>query len=1325
MPVQDSPGPDGTRSQQAAGMSPTAGQSPVSARPDLIRRPDPLTVSTPTEFAHAFAALREQAGVSIRDLARGVGATSNTIGAYFSGRRLPPVSATATVEKLLAACGVPAGPTRQAWLDALSRVRRLPGARPTDVPVPYRGLDSYNTEDSSFFFGREKLVARLVALVTTAAGAGPTLLVGPSGSGKTSALHAGLAARLRTAGNWEVFSFTPGARPLKSLEAALQSVRERKLPPGSRVAVIIDQFEELFTLCPHEDQRQTFIDQVTAPLQPGPGIGPAVTVVIALRADFYGAALRHGALSLALQDRQVVVCPMAEADLRRAITEPARAAGAQIDPGLVELVLHDMAPTSLSGDAAAGGKQPAHEAGTLPLMSYALLQTWQRVHSNRLTVEDYVAAGGISAAVSTAAESVFAELTPTQQELTRQLFLRLVVVDDTAANVRRRATARELGLDVPEGDATSEVLERFVTARLLTTTETTVEIAHEALLAVWPRLRGWLDTEQAGIVTRRRLVDAARVWKRNDREQGVLHRGASLISAREWAADPMHAGKLEADEQAFLDASVAALERDQNLARRRARRTQTLLVGVSLLAAVASGLSTKAFLDRSSAEHDRNVARSLQLAETANRLRGTDPWAAGQFAALAWRTAQTPETRSALLSTSAMPIGRRLDGPGGSATVAASGNGRVMAAAGERGGLRIWTLGRQATPVPTQVSTLSGIDGRGLSTLALNREGTVLVAGGASGVLRAWDLSTPSSPVSLPSAPTTRSGILKLAFSADGRTLAVATGDNRILLYNVQPGRGTATLTALGAPLQGSAKGITIQTIAISSDGRALAAGSGNKVQLWTLTDRNHPQPVPVQLTGAGGSITSLAFSPDGHRLVAASKDKNTYGWLLATPTASPQRYEGASDGVNAVTFSPDNTYIVTGATDHHLRIYDAATRALTADLPHPGPVTAVAFLPNGRTLVTGSADGTVRLWPAPGPTTGMPTEHARQLAYLAGARLGVTTSRDNLQIFDVSQRYRPRPMGLAVEAPNAPGSGRTAGFSGAIAANRSGTLIAAGGTNGTAWLYRTGNGTAADPSAQLVGTVPRLHHGTLVSVALSPDGTTLVTGGDDGTVRVTDVSNPGSPRLLGSPLTGAGVANSLVFGPDGTTLAAGTANPNTVTFWNLGDREHPRRIGQPLTGPAAPVSSVAFSPDGHTLAIGSTDGTVLLADTSDRNRLGWLGTPLLSSGNDVTGVSFAPDGRTIAAAGTDGVVRLWDVSNRTDPDFLAALLAGRPLRAVTFDRTPGRLAATGEAQTVWQWDLDPDTASARVCELAGTPMSQQEWARYLPGIDYTQPCQG
>jgi len=1296
--------------------------------------PDPRKAATVTEFAAALTRLRERAGIDARDLARAAGVAPDVLDDWLSGRRTPSAASTGAVESLLAACGVPRGEAQAAWLETASRVRRLHPGTADGARGPYRGLASHGIADAPLFVGRERLVARLVAAVTSAATTGAvTVLVGPSGSGKTSALHAGLLARLQGGGSWDAVTLTPGTSPASALEGALEEIRTRRLQPGSRAVLVVDQFEELFTLCRSAAERREFVQRLTGPLTAAVarsnGPGPTLCVVVALRAEFYGAALAFDTLAPALQDHQVVVGPMSEQDLRRAATDPARLSGGQLEPGLAELVLRDVA-----SDAALYGDGPTR-VDALPLMSYALLQAWRRSPGGRLTVEDYVTARGVGGAVQTAAETVWETLTPDVREAARRLFVRLVAVGADGVDARRRLDATEPGPDGRDPDG-AEAVERFADAGLLTVTPSAVEIAHDAVLRAWPRLRGWLDDERAGLVVGRRLAVAAATWEREGRPASLLWRGPDLAAAHAWADD----GSDHGERGDFLAASEAARRRGAARERRRLRRLQVVGAGAAAAALVASSLAVTATVQRSGTADDRDRAVSRRLAEAAVRLRRTDPTVAAQAALLAWRTAPTAQARAALLDTSALPLATRVAAPAGTSAVAASGDGRTLAAVGDQGDLRVWRVdaapgttpdgtASDAVPAPADVADVR-VDARGLAAVVLTADGGLLLAAGTTGTVHAWDLSS-GHPEPLPAVTPGHGPVTALALSPDGRTLAVPTGDGHVMLYAVTGTR----LTAHGQfALPGPAAAVT--AVAFAADGRTLATGTATgRVQLWSLADRARPV-AGATLTGPAAAVTSLAFTADGRRLAATSKDQRAYVWQPAAPTAAPQRLADAAGPLAAVAPSPDGAWLAVAGGDHHVRVYETATGAAGADLPHPGAVTGVAYLSGGRVLVTACADGLLRLWPAPAPTSGVPGGRIAALAYLDGHRLAAATGHDAVRVVDVTQPHRPRPLGGTVGATGpSPGptgaasAGTTAGtagtaratLTGALAVAPGGSVIAAGGTGGAVILYDTTTGgaprrLAAVPTSQAGTTGPG---GTVRSLAFSPDGRLLAAGADDGTVRLADVSTPAAPRPLGTPERAGGGPATLAFSPDGHRIAVGT--PDRVQLWDVGADRLTRAATSP-EGPARPVRSIAFAPDGRTVAVGSADGTLRLLDVSGAVP-SWTGAPL-ASGDDVTGVAFDRTGGLVAATGADGAVRLWDVGERAAPTLTASLTAASDtLAAVALDPATGRVAAAGAAPSIWQWDLDPRAAADRVCRLAGAAVPAAEWERLLPDAAYRDPC--
>ncbi|MGH8885705.1 MAG: hypothetical protein ACRDYX_11125 [Egibacteraceae bacterium] len=489
-------------------------------------------------------------------------------------------------------------------LEALRTPASAP-ATPDEEPCPYKGLAPFQAKDAAWFFGREQLVAELVVRLSEK----PFLaVVGPSGSGKSSVLRAGLlpavwSGALAGADAWVTMVLTPGSHPLEELAAKIGAecgvaagalladwqtdpsrvrlgIRQvlAKAPAGARLLLLVDQFEETFTLCHDDAERREFVHAVAGLASEADG---QTSVVLGVRADFYARCAEYPELVAAVQDHQVLVGPMTATELREAIEGPAKQAGLVLEPGLVETMLADL------------GEEP----GSLPLLSHALFATWQDRQDHTLTLAGYRDAGGVRQAIGQTAEAVYGKLDPAQQMIAQDVFLRLTALGEGTEDTRRRARRNELLAD-QDAEGVDLLLDRLAEARLATLGEDTIEVAHEALIREWPTLRRWLTEDREGLRVHRRLTEATIEWDQNGREEGFLYRGARLAAAREWAAG--HETRLNDFERQFLAAS-SDRERDELAAARRRN------LRLRVLSAVLVVLSVVAVHQRQTARRQRDL----------------------------------------------------------------------------------------------------------------------------------------------------------------------------------------------------------------------------------------------------------------------------------------------------------------------------------------------------------------------------------------------------------------------------------------------------------------------------------------------------------------------------------------------------------------------------------------------------------------------------------------------------------------------------------------------------------------------------------------------
>ncbi|MCU7725388.1 hypothetical protein ODJ79_16805 [Actinoplanes sp. KI2] len=1281
---------------------------------------EPERIVTRDDFGRELSLLRHGAGLSVRQVAARTGSYRNhsTIGDWFAGRGLPAAASRELFVQVLRTCGVTDSASLVAWVAVWQRLRQAPGPRPPG-PEPYRGLASFEPEHADWFFGREALTAELIDRLAAgyAAGGGMQVVVGASGSGKSSLLRAGLIHAVRSGrlagGGWSVRLFTPGRSPLDELAAQLGAATEmpaeqvaadlrecparaadyarRADPESHRLLLVVDQFEETFTTCVDGTQRQSFVTALCAAAGPGRAL-----VVIGLRADFYAPLLRHPELVAAVRAHQLTVAPMADEELRRAITEPARKAGVEVADGLVELLLSEVGSGEVRGRA--------HDAAVLPLLSHALLATWQHSRDRRLTVADYREVGGIDRAVAASADAVYAEFDEHRRHLARQVFLGLVHIAADAPDTRRRRDWAELVAECDGStDQVTEVLDRFVAQRLITVDADRVQLSHEALLTAWPLLRGWLEVDRAGMLTRRHLVEAATTWQREQRCPTALYRGARLAAAQEWA-QRTGAPALNPVARDFLAASVARELAEQAAARRRTRRLRQLVAALTVLFLLTTTMTLLAARAGQISTRQRDEAVSRQVAQEVDPLRGDNPALANQLSLAAYRLAQTSEARGALLSSFAAPYNIRLTGHTGYVhDVKFSPDRRLLASAGSDRTVRLWDT--SAAHRPTLRAVLDAASDY-VSSVTFSPDSATLVTTSADRTVALWDVRDPSHVTRITVLTGHRGSVDQAAFSPDGRTLATAGADRTIRLWDVADRahpRPLVTLTGRRAWF----------AVAFSPDGRTLAGGDERDVRLWDVTDPRRPAGT---LTGHTAVVSMIAFSPDGRTLATASYDHTARLWDLARGTSSVVR--GHTGLVYSVAFSPDGRTLATGSGDATARLWNVANPGrpvpITTLDPHadePGDTNAiagVAFSPDGQTLATGSYDYTVRLWELTGPApTGQP-DAVRPLQFGPDDRrllLGPGRA-PTVRVWTVDDR-----SGLT-DPIDVPAAGSV------TFCQNSRLLVAATATT-------VGLSDLSDP--RHVTRLSRLPHGLVDDVPLpvcSPDGHLLaVLGARSRAARLWDITDARHPVALSafSARSHANALNMAIFSTDSRILATAGLD-HTARLWDLTDPRRPIEAGT-LAGHTDAVNTAAFGPVGHVLATGANDGTIRLWDVRDPYRPAALAT-LTGHTAYVEEVRFSPDGRTLASSSGDHTVRLWNVADPRRPAKIATLTGhAATVSTVAFTSDGRHLATAGADGTVRSWDLNLERVADRICALAYPTLTRTEWASHFPGIDYRPPC--
>lgn len=1188
-----------------------------------------------------------------------------------------------------------------------------PGQAAFEGECPYRGLRFFDVQHAPFFFGREALTEWLVDELRRDNRF--LAILGPSGSGKSSLARAGLVAMLKQgvldgSATWPIAIFRPGSRPLESLADTLHgaagvaatasalrdlieslrgdqrilhlSVRQalREAPVEARLFLLADQFEEVFTLSRDESERQAFIDNLLYASSVADG---RAVVVLAMRADFYPKCAAYPGLATALSDHQVLVGPMADEEIYRAIERPALLTGCELEPGLAQRLQQDI----------------QDQPGGLPLLQDALLELWQRRTGRHLTHKAYEAIGGVEGALELRAEAVYGELNPTEQRICQRIFLRLTQPGEGTEDTKRRVSMREL---VPAGEAeepTEAVVHKLSSekARLVTTEgeqqDVYVEVAHEALIRGWSRLQDWIDADRTGLIVYRHLAEAADEWARLERDPSILYRGARLAEALEWS--DAHPGEPNNQERAFLRASQAAQTRGARL-----RYGAVVAIAVLLVTALSVfGTSQRQLaVQRGHAQETATVllgeaqsARQTAVAEADNANLAALRSRSGELAAQAIASIERDPELSILLALEAISTTQTASAEDAlrramlssyvaadipqnqlAMDVAFSPDGNSLAVATWGDPIQIWDSGTR--------QLVGQLTGHYSPTFQLDYDpaGDRIVSTHSDGTVRLWDARTRTLLRRL-------SGhsqfIWDVDFAPDGRRIATGSDDGTVVVWDATSGQSVQTL-----PVTSEVHGV-----AFNRDGKLLATASQDGVaRVWDLATASVVFSQTHVSEAGTAALHDVAFSPTEDLLAVSGEDRAVTFWRPEDGQESPQALRhGHTSTVHSVDFSSDGKRLLSADLAGTVIVWDVSDLTSISELKrlegHTDLICNAVFDRDGVRVATASYDQSVKLW-----TVAAHHGWIYDLAFDPKNRDRlVTASADGTARIWSFQEGRLTLLNTLAHGSEV----RFAAFS------PDGKLIATAGKDRTIKLWHANTGA-------LLRTLEG-HTDLVRSVAFSHDGTRIATASYDGQAGLWDVQSGKRIRFLKD---GGAIMNDVAFSADDRLIAT-ASDDNLARLWQVDTDE---KVST-LAGHSEPVERIAFSPDGSTLATASSDRTAKIWDPVAATAI----FTFTEHTDRIIGLAYDSTGRRLATAGMDGLIVVHEVATGRPQ---AELSAGGEAYGVTFSPDSRYILSVGRNDDISVQALAVEDLVAQARRRLTRGWRPEECMKYLGMKDCPAP---
>jgi WD40 repeat protein len=1147
-------------------------------------------------------------------------------------------------------------------------------------------LLAFQEQDREYFFGREEYVEGLLTVVYQQ----PLVaLIGASGSGKSSVVFAGLIPRLRETGNWLIEYFRPQSQASYGLASALVRLLKPELDeiqqlgrakelladmekgltlpevltsifqahPHKRILLVIDQFEELYTLCQDTQEQQRFVDALLAAIQSAPN---NLTVVLTLRADFFSYVLNYAPFGQALQQHKPqLLSAMNREEMKTAIEQPARKMRVTLAEGLTEGILDDV-------------KQ---EPGNLPLLEFALTQLWAKQSQGQLTHQAYVEIGGVARALANHAETVFKELNEANKKRAERVFIQLVRPGEGTEDTRCIATREAIS------GSNWDLVTLLASKRLVVTgwnekkQAETIEVVHEALIREWAQLRGWVNDNREFRTWQERLKGRMREWEATG-DEGALLRGLPLDEAEDWLSKRKE--ELGDTETNFIQESVALREREKEQEKRRReekirqqRRINIVLTSFSLAAMTLAGLAGIGWRSAAINEINSNAKNSSALLSLdGQEALKTSLKAVVQMQHTPWVDVNTRTQVELAL----MHIVHNVAAPntlGGHANsvygVSFSPDGKMLATASADNTLKLWD-----TSTGKEIKTLIGHT-NSVNGVSFSPNGKMLASASDDNTLKLWNTSTGKEIKTLTGHTNSVKGV---SFSPNGKMLASASSDNMVKLWDISTGKEITTLIGHTNRVNG---------VSFSPDGKMLASASVDRtVKLWNTSTGKEIK----TLNGHTNWVYGVSFSPDGKMLASASVDCTVKLWNTSTGKEI-KTLIGLTDLVLGVSFSPDGKMLATASGDNKVKLWDTSTyKEIKTLIGHTNWVYGVSFSPDSKMLATVSGDNTGKLWDTSTykdiKTLNSHTNWVYGVSFSPDGEMLASASGDNtVKLWDTNTGKEIKTL-----------IGHTNSVK-SISFSRDGKMLASASDDNTVKLWDT---STYNQMKTLTG-----HANSVNSLSFSPDGKMLATASVDRTVKLWDTSTYNEIKTL----TGhTNSVNSLSFSPDGKMLATAGVD-NTVKLWDTSTYNEIKT----LTGHTNSVNSLSFSPDGKILATAGDDNTIKLWDTSTYNEI----KSLIGHTNSVNGVSFSPDGKMLASVSVDKMVKLWNFSTYKE----IKTLSGHAYWVYGVSFSPdGKILATASAdKTVRLWRRDFDYLLKQGCNFIGEylkPNPKDEEAREI-----------